>query len=361
MGLPSLERSAQIMPFSRDVADEALVRCARTCCLCRRFAGTAIQTHHIIQEADGGSNDLENCIPLCLFCHEEVGAYNPAHPIGRKFTAQELRRHRDIWFEFVATHPERIGNSADALFRSFVSSPEPNPEVRATVEPFWHETTVWSEEGGHERKEVFAAKVRNQGVRPIYVDSIGFMVGEKKYPGLFAPWSAKPHDEASEVPPGRPQIFSFFEVKMESEDVPLIDGMYLVTGAGHTFENRGADLGRLIDEFQRESAQRPTPAEVAGFDEVEFKILQLAYDSAPKRRYTKEEFESLIEAPPVDVGLSLRKLQRGGYLHKPSTKQLWREGQPNPNGYLLTDKGIELIKTTTKNTPRDANGDQPAS
>lgn len=344
------------MPFSRNVADEALVRCARTCCLCRRFAGTAIQTHHIIQEADGGSNELENCIPLCLLCHEEVGAYNPAHPIGRSFTPQELLRHRDIWFEFVVAHPERIGNSSDTLFRPFAASPEATSEVRATVEPYWHEATVWSQSSGHERKEVFAAKVRNQGVRPIYVDSIGFIVGTKKYPGLFAPWSAKPHDEACEVLPGRYQVFSFFQVKMESEDIPLMSGMYLVTGSGQTFENRGADLVRLIDQFQRELTQRPTPAEMAGFDEVDFKILQLAYD-CPTKRYTEKEFESLIEGPSIEVGFSLRKLQRGEYLYKSSTKRLWREGQPNPDGYLLTDKGIDLIKSAKKNKPRHATGD----
>ncbi|MEK7949559.1 HNH endonuclease signature motif containing protein [Luteolibacter soli] len=240
------------MPFSREVADEALVRCAQTCCLCRRYSGTAMQTHHIIQEASGGSNELENCIPLCLLCHEEVGSYNPAHPIGRKFTPEELRGHRDIWFQFVAAHPERIGNSSEALFRSLKSSQESTTEVRAIVEPYWRETMVWSKEGGSRMEEIFTAKVRNQGAQPIYVDSIGFTVGERKYPGRFAPRSTKSHDESREVLPGRFQIFSFFEVKMESEDVPLIDGMYLVTGAGRTFENRGIDLRRLIEQFQDE-------------------------------------------------------------------------------------------------------------
>ena len=75
-----------------------------------------MQTHHIIQEADGGSDTLDNCIPLCLDCHGEVVSYNPKHPIGRRFSPEELRQHRDIWFDFVQRHPERLNNSTETFF-----------------------------------------------------------------------------------------------------------------------------------------------------------------------------------------------------------------------------------------------------
>jgi len=104
------------MPFSREIADEALVRCARRCCICRKFCGTRMQLHHIDQESDGGADTLDNCIPLCLDCHAEVGSYNPQHPIGRKFSPDELKRHRDLWFDFVERHPERLNNSPEAFF-----------------------------------------------------------------------------------------------------------------------------------------------------------------------------------------------------------------------------------------------------
>ena len=104
------------MPFSREIADEALVACARRCCICRKFCGTRMQLHHILQEADGGSDTLDNCIPLCLNCHEEVGSYNPKHPIGRKFSSDELKQHRDVWFDFVRRHPERLNNSPETFF-----------------------------------------------------------------------------------------------------------------------------------------------------------------------------------------------------------------------------------------------------
>ena len=54
--------------------------------------------HHIIQEADGGPNTLENAIALCLSCHAEAGHFNSRHPLGTKYSPKELRRHRAVWW-----------------------------------------------------------------------------------------------------------------------------------------------------------------------------------------------------------------------------------------------------------------------
>ena len=75
-----------------------------------------MQTHHIVPEAEGGEDTIGNCIPLCLDCHGEVVSYNPKHPIGRKFTTEELKQHRDVWFDFVQRHPERLSHSAETFF-----------------------------------------------------------------------------------------------------------------------------------------------------------------------------------------------------------------------------------------------------
>jgi hypothetical protein len=69
--------------------------------LCHKFCSVRIECHHIVQPKDGGQDTFENCIPLCFDCHAEVGHYNEAHPKGTKFTAKELREHRDRWFKKV--------------------------------------------------------------------------------------------------------------------------------------------------------------------------------------------------------------------------------------------------------------------
>ena len=60
-----------------------------------------MELHHIQQEADDGMSDFENCIPLCFDCHADVGHYNPRHPKGKKYSAGELKAHRDQWYKLV--------------------------------------------------------------------------------------------------------------------------------------------------------------------------------------------------------------------------------------------------------------------
>ncbi len=49
-----------------------LVKCARHCCICRRFSPLQIQVHHIIEQCDGGTHDEDNLIPICISCHSMV-------------------------------------------------------------------------------------------------------------------------------------------------------------------------------------------------------------------------------------------------------------------------------------------------
>lgn len=60
------------------------------CCRCREIG---IDIHHIIPQADGGSDDIENAAPLCQNCHSRFGA----NPEKRK----EIRQMRDWWYEVV--------------------------------------------------------------------------------------------------------------------------------------------------------------------------------------------------------------------------------------------------------------------
>src|SRR4051812_48340154 len=90
------------MGFPQNVADEALVSCGRHCCLCRKFCGLKIELHHIKPRADGGADTFENCIPLCFDCHGDMRSYDHKHPKGRKYSAVELKQHRDLWYKSVA-------------------------------------------------------------------------------------------------------------------------------------------------------------------------------------------------------------------------------------------------------------------
>jgi hypothetical protein len=62
------------------------------CCLCRSLG---VEIHHIVPQAEGGSDDPGNAAPLCPSCHETYGA----NPTKRKF----IREARDLWFEICAS------------------------------------------------------------------------------------------------------------------------------------------------------------------------------------------------------------------------------------------------------------------
>jgi len=92
-----------------EVKSKAMLACGRRCCLCHKFAGVAMECHHIVPKSKRGEDTFENCIPLCLDCHTEVGHYSDDHPKGTKFTPEELRGHRDHWY---AAHASGVRSDA---------------------------------------------------------------------------------------------------------------------------------------------------------------------------------------------------------------------------------------------------------
>lgn len=133
------------MPFPQRVKDEAMVACERHCCLCHQFKGTKIECHHIVPEANGGSNTFDNCIPLCFDCHAEVGAYNREHPRGTRYSARELKQRREGSYEEIKNRrtlrdPQRQGvepielESFDATRRLAEDSTDPENPRRSVVQ-----------------------------------------------------------------------------------------------------------------------------------------------------------------------------------------------------------------------------------
>lgn len=65
-----------------------------------------METDHIVPAAESADHSIENAIPVCFDCHAEIHAYNPSHPRGRRFTADELRAHKEQWLQICETRPE---------------------------------------------------------------------------------------------------------------------------------------------------------------------------------------------------------------------------------------------------------------
>lgn len=99
------------MGFANSVSELALLSCGRHCSLCHKFCGTKIELHHIRQRVDNGDDTFDNCIPLCFDCHAEVQAYNPKHPKGKKFTENELKKHRDQWYSKMNNKSDIVTNN----------------------------------------------------------------------------------------------------------------------------------------------------------------------------------------------------------------------------------------------------------
>jgi hypothetical protein len=168
-----------------------------------------------------------------------------------------------VWKNSCQIRDEKISSLVEerdkAIRDGGPNSTPPTPEILATVEAVYHTVDMmWKngEQMEYGQREVFAAKVRNQGTRSIYVEDIGFLDGQTKYLGKFHPYSSKDSIEARNILPGRSQIFSFFNDTIDTEQMVKMDGMYVVIGSGDEFVNRNADLKRVIRECEEESLQK---------------------------------------------------------------------------------------------------------
>ena len=81
-----------------DLVDKMMVKCARRCCICRRYRPTKLQVHHIVERNQGGGNEEDNLIVTCLSCHTDV---HSKVPFARRFSVNELKGHRDALVKMV--------------------------------------------------------------------------------------------------------------------------------------------------------------------------------------------------------------------------------------------------------------------
>ncbi|MEO2204741.1 HNH endonuclease signature motif containing protein [Paenibacillus pabuli] len=78
------------MAFSEKVKNEAKRRACFRCVICHE---KFVEIHHIIPQAEGGDDTIENAAPLCASCHDLFGG----NPEKRK----QIREMRDYWFDLI--------------------------------------------------------------------------------------------------------------------------------------------------------------------------------------------------------------------------------------------------------------------
>jgi len=88
------------MPFKQKEVDQVLAATGRRCCICGRPHG--VQVHHIELPEEGGTDDIDNAIPLCPNCHDEVHGRPGRGRTTRSYTAAELKMHRQRTIDQVA-------------------------------------------------------------------------------------------------------------------------------------------------------------------------------------------------------------------------------------------------------------------
>ena len=76
------------MPFSESLKKKIRKQSQGHCCICKNFP---VEIHHIIPQAEGGSDNEDNAAPLCPNCHTTHGD----NPKMRK----QIRERRDDWLE----------------------------------------------------------------------------------------------------------------------------------------------------------------------------------------------------------------------------------------------------------------------
>ena len=83
---------------------KCLLWCNRHCCLCDKPCGVNIEIHHIILKKEGGTDEIDNLMPLCFDCHAQVEHYNKGHPKGSKFSHKELKTRREQIYKKYTYH-----------------------------------------------------------------------------------------------------------------------------------------------------------------------------------------------------------------------------------------------------------------
>lgn len=102
------------MPFKKKDIENLLAATGRKCCICGTLHN--VQVHHIIEKKQGGSDEIENAIPLCPSCHDRVHVKPSTGRTTRDYSPEELRLHRNRTIkEFRSERQEERSNIDEKL------------------------------------------------------------------------------------------------------------------------------------------------------------------------------------------------------------------------------------------------------
>lgn len=87
------------LAFNQSEVEKLLVETGRRCCICKNLHQVSI--HHIRPQAVGGTDHIDNAIPLCPNCHDQVHAGGALGRQARNYTEGELREHRAFTIRLV--------------------------------------------------------------------------------------------------------------------------------------------------------------------------------------------------------------------------------------------------------------------
>lgn len=98
-----------------------------------------METDHIVPKDEGGTENIDNAIPVCFECHAEIHSYNEKHPRGRKYSPEDLRQHKEQWLKLCRKQPDvlvRAYRRSDVgPLQALVDELEFNAKVAKLVEP----------------------------------------------------------------------------------------------------------------------------------------------------------------------------------------------------------------------------------
>ena len=117
------------MAFPESVKIEVRHKAAFRCCRCQAIG---VEIHHILPQAEGGQDTIDNAAPLCASCHADFGG----NPLKRK----ELRDMRAWWYQRVmssifGSNPQfqALEEKLDALVLKHAASESSLDEIKAVL------------------------------------------------------------------------------------------------------------------------------------------------------------------------------------------------------------------------------------